>query len=818
MSKRDSWVVHKLGGTSLADAERYRRAGEIMSARGEPRQAVVVSAMAKVTDTLLGIAQSASAGEPDVDLSSLEEKVIGVARQLLSEPEATQLEARVQEDLLGLRELVRAAARMRSAEPTLLALVAGLGEQWSSLTLAAHLRDRGRQVVAVDARGILFLDPDGNVDRERSRAAWRAFETEHPELDAVVITGFIATAHDGRATTLGRNGSDHSATLFADLLDAARVTIWTDVAGVLTADPRRVPSAQRVPVLSYAEAMELAYFGAKVIHPKTMGPVVARKIPIEIKSSLDPDAPGTLIDAEGRSDQAVKAITTIERMALIEIAGSGMIGVPGIARRLFAQLEAGGLSVVLISQGSSEHSICFAVPDVEAERAIALVNEAFFSEQHRGLIRPAKAHRDCAILAVVGDGMAGHTGVSGRTFNALGRASVNVRAIAQGASERNVSVVVDERDATRALRAVHSGFWLSRPTLSVAIIGTGVVGGALVDQLASMQESLPTEAGVELRVRGIANSRKMLLGDPAIQLASGEWRQQIEEGVPADMGRLLAHLTADGAPHAAIVDLTANDGMADRYAAWLASGLHVVTANKRAGSGPRERYDRTKNAARGRGSAWLFETTVGAGLPVIGTLRDLVETGDRPYKIEGLLSGTLSWLFTTWNGEMPFSAVVKDAKERGYTEPDVRDDLSGMDVARKLVILAREAGYAIDLEHVKIDGLVPEALASVSPKEALERLPMIDDALAARYAKAEEEGRVLRFAALLEGDRVEVGLRTFSMDHPFASAQGTDNVIQLTTQRYSDRPLVVQGPGAGPEVTAGGVFAELIRLTRALGA
>lgn len=817
MDRTRPWVVHKFGGTSLADVERFARAGRLVAESGGrgDRRCVVVSAMGGVTDALLALAEAAARDRAAPGTEALFARLDATAAGLLEPSPRDALRSRFAEDRAALEELLRAAARLGTADATLSAVVAGYGELWSAHLMAAHLRDRGERAAPLDAREVLFLTETGALDPKRSGAALDEWLAARPEIDRVVVTGFVATDAGGRPTTLGRNGSDLSATLLGGLLDADSVTIWTDVAGVLTADPRSVPDPDPVPRLSYAEAMELAYFGAKVLHPKTLAPAEAAAIPVWIKSTFQPDRVGTRIDAEGAPEVPVKALTSIGGMALVELAGPGLVGIPGVARRVFGEIEAEGLSVVLISQASSEHSICFAVPAAQAARARARLDEAFSVDRQRGRVSAARVETGCTILAVVGDGMAGRPGIAARTFDALRRASVNVRAIAQGSSERNLSFVVGEADATRALRAVHAGFWLGGTSLSVGVIGTGVVGTALVDQLRARVSALSEDTGIDIRLRALGRSRKTLLGQPTLELGD-DWRAALEAGVNGDVRRLVAHLKADGAPHCAVVDLTASDAVADRYAAWLGSGLHVVTANKRAGSGPLERYRRIRSAARGRGTVWGYETTVGAGLPVLGTLRDLIDTGDRLLHLEALLSGTLGWLFSTWDGGSPFSEVVREAKRRGFTEPDVRDDLSGTDVARKLVILAREAGLPAELDDVEVESLVPSGLESASAAEALEGLGALDAPLARRRELAAAEGHVLRYAAELREGRLTVGLRSYGPDHPFAAARGTDNVVRFTTERYRERPLVVQGPGAGPEVTAAGVFAQLVALARAL--
>jgi aspartokinase/homoserine dehydrogenase 1 len=637
-------------------------------------------------------------------------------------------------------------------------------------------------------------------------------------VGTVVVTGFIATDTHGLQTTLGRNGSDFSASIFGALLDAAEIVIWTDVDGVLSADPRLVPEAQVIGALSYSEAMELAYFGAKVIHPQTMAPAVHKRIPIWIRNTFAPGAAGTLIHDRTAPSPLVKGITTVERIALVNLEGAGMIGVPGTAHRLFGALREEGISVILISQGSSEHSICFAVPEGEVERAERVVRRAFEPELREGQIQSIDVNRSCSILAVVGDGMAGAHGVAAQVFGALGNAGVSVRAIAQGASERNISVVIDGRNSARALRAVHSGFYLSAHTISIGLIGPGLVGGALLDQLASQVERLRRDLNLDLRVRGIAGSRTMRLSAGAIDL--GRWRDAFAAGGdPVDLEAFADHVHADHFPHAVIIDCSASAAVAARYAHWLSEGIHVVTPNKKANSAAYGDYERVREARRVAGAHYLYEATVGAGLPVIQTLRDLRETGDEIRRIEGIFSGTLAYLFNTWDGSQPFSTVVRQAKTLGYTEPDPRDDLSGMDVARKLIILAREMGLALELADVKVESLVPEALVSSSVQEFLERLDEFDAPMLARLEAARARGHVLRYVGSVSADgRAEVGVVELPASHPVANIALTDNIVRFQTARYDQNPLIVQGPGAGPAVTAAGVFADLLRVCAYLGA
>jgi aspartokinase/homoserine dehydrogenase 1 len=672
----------------------------------------------------------------------------------------------------------------------------------------------------LDARRVLLVEwgPLGpGVRWEQSRANLQA--AVPPDFTGtVVITGFIATDSQGLQTTLGRNGSDFSASIFGSLFDAGEIVIWTDVDGVLSADPRLVPEAQVIDALSYNEAMELAYFGAKVIHPQTMAPAVQKRIPIWIKNTFAPDAPGTLIHDRTAPSPLVKGITTVEHIALVNLEGAGMIGVPGTAHRLFGALREEGISVILISQGSSEHSICFAVPEPEADRAERVVRRAFEPELREGQIQSVEVNRSCSILAVVGDGMAGAHGVAAQVFAALAKASVNVRAIAQGASERNISVVIDGRGSARALRAVHSSFYLSAHTVSIGLIGPGLVGSALLDQVASQVERLRRDFKLDLRVRGIAGSKSMRLTQGSIDLA--RWRDEYAVGGdPVDLERFADHVHADQFPHAVIIDCSASAAVASRYAHWLSQGIHIVTPNKKANSAAWGDYERVREARRAAGSHYLYEATVGAGLPVIQTLRDLRETGDEIRRIEGIFSGTLAYLFNTWDGSESFSSVVKQAKALGYTEPDPRDDLSGMDVARKLIILAREMGLKLELGDAQVESLVPGALADCGVEDFLARLHEFDAPMLARLEAARARGHVLRYVGSVDvAGHAQVGVVELPASHPFANIALTDNIVRFQTARYDRNPLIVQGPGAGPAVTAAGVFADLLRVCAYLGA
>jgi aspartokinase/homoserine dehydrogenase 1 len=825
MSKTDPWVVHKFGGSSVADADCFRRVAAIIESLPAARVAVVLSACRGVTDALLRLVALAERQDEGFrgEIAELRARHGAIAAELLEPDSAWSYLEGFDRDCRDLQAVLYAVTLTRAAARNVTDLIAGYGELWSTQLFQRFLEQRGRRAGPVqwlDARRVVIAEwgPIGPAIQWPESSANLASLVPGDFRGTLVITGFIASDRRGVQTTIGRNGSDFSASIFGKLLHAAEIHIWTDVDGVLSADPRRVPDARVIDSLSYNEAMELAYFGAKVIHPQTMAPAVGDAIPVWIRNTFAPEKAGTIICAQPTSTLPVKGITSIERVALINLEGTGIIGVPGTAHRLFGALREESISVILISQGSSEHSICCAVPQEQAERAVAVLRQAFERELAGGQIQSVDIDPDLAILAVVGDGMAGTPGVAAKVFNALGTSGVNVRAIAQGASERNISVVVEGRNTTRALRAVHAGLYLSPHTLSVGVIGPGSVGRAFLEQLASQNERLREEARLELRLRGIMSARRMLLAEPGVTPA--RWREQFEHSdTPADIERFLEHVHVDYLPHTVLVDCTASAAVAARYADWLAAGIHIVTPNKRANSGDLAYYQRLRAARRAGGSHYLYEATVGAGLPVVHTLRDLCETGDEVSSVEGILSGTLAYLFNVYDGKASFSDIVRDARQRGYTEPDPRDDLSGTDVARKLIILGREMGLGLELADVKVESLVPAELRGGSIEEFMQQLPRYDSMMRGRLESARARGKVLRYVGrLTAAGEATVGLTELPESHAFANIALTDNVVRFATRRYCENPLIVQGPGAGPEVTAGGVFADLLRLAVYLGA
>jgi len=792
-----------------------------VTAEPPAQKAVVVSAMSKVTDALIEIANLAQLQNPAYleKLEALHKRHVATVEELLPATHQGPLRLILETDFANLKEVLRGVWHLRSSSERTVELISGHGELWSAQLLNAYFQSVGKQSQWLDARKVLIVEHGEtavNVVWPESQARIDKWLQENP-TDLVIVTGFVASTMGGVATTLQRNGSDYSASIFGALLESSAITIWTDVDGVLSADPRLVSEAVVLEDLSYKEATELAYFGAKVVHPSTMAPAIRKQIPIWIKNTFNAQAPGTKIHTHSDSKAPVKGFATIDRVALVNLEGTGMVGVPGVAQRLFGSLRDIGVSVIMISQASSEHSICFAIPLEQAPKAKQAVAHAFAAEIQSGIIQTIDVSEDCSILAAVGDNMVQKPGLAGRFLSALGRASVNVRAIAQGSSERNISVVVAREQVIKALRSVHAGFFLSNHTISIGLIGTGWVGKTLLAQLHQTSKQLREDLKIDLRVRGIADSKTMCLSEKGMELT--DWQSELKNSkTPLALDAFTKHIQAESLPHAVIIDCTASETVARCYDGWLQAGVHVITPNKKANTQDFQFYQKIKGHTRQRETHYLYETTVGAGLPILNTLRELVRTGDSIHEIEGVLSGTLSFIFNTFSSERSFSQVVEQARQLGYTEPDPRDDLSGLDVARKLVILAREMGLQIGLKDVQIEPLLPPEFATGTVAEFMQRLPTFDQVMLKLLQEAALKSEVLRFVGRIDAKgKASVSLRRYAGTHSFARIQATDNIVAFRTARYV-QPLVVQGPGAGPDVTAAGVFADLLRLCSYLGA
>ncbi len=609
---------------------------------------------------------------------------------------------------------------------------------------------------------------------------------------------------------------EYTASLIAGELSCP-LTFWNQKSLLYSASKKDVPNAHIIRHLSYSEATELSFFGAPVVHPHSFIPAMNADLTLSLRYWGDIEEEGTLVTRQADADdRGVKAFSVVKNISLVNVEGSGMSGVPGVSSRLFTALRNEGISVIFISQASSEYSICFAIPQKESRKARETIIREFDRELKAHQISSVECENDLSILAVVGEGMPGCVGVAGKLFSSLARAGVNVRAIAQGSSERNISAVIASSDAVKAERALHTVFFMSPQTLSLGLFGPGNIGGTLLNQLGRESERLKREFDLDLRVRGIATSKRMLLSEEGIDLSS--WKEKFDEyAIPYNEEVFLSHIRASYYPHWVLIDATSSQERANQYKSFIERGFHVITPNKKAPSGPYDYYEEIFSASKRTGKKFLYETTVGAGLPIIVTLKDLRETGDTIEKVEGMVSGTLSWLFSTYDGTVPFSQLVLKARELGFTEPDPRDDLSGMDVARKTVILSRELGYRTEVDSFPIESLVPENLRDISKEEFLSRIGELDERMLGLYNEAKAEGKALRYVGTVDGGKCSVGLRKFPLSHPFSQSKGTDNVIQFTTARYHNQPLVVQGPGAGPEVTAAGIFADILRLSAYLG-
>jgi aspartokinase/homoserine dehydrogenase 1 len=809
--------VLKFGGSSLSTPATVRAVGRIVldACRREP-VTVVVSAFQGVTNQLLDCARLAERADGDhrPPFERIARRHRTAVAQLIG-PGHNRARAHVDALLAELGSTLHGIHLLRHCPVRALDMTASFGERLSAVIVAAYL-NRRRPAAFVDARDFLVTDDQfthANVNFKKTNTRTRKHLARVARAGRVipVVTGFIGATEDGQTTTIGRNGSDYSAAIVGAAAGASVIEIWTDVDGVLSADPRVVPSAFVLPQMTYEEAMELSYFGARVIHSAAIAPAVAKRIPIRIRNTFNPVAPGTLIstraDDEGR---LAKGMTAVGDLSLLTLRGPGMVGVPGVAERLFRALAARRVNVVIISQASSEHTICFGVRSADADRAVAAIEQDFRFEFHQQLMRVDRKE-DQAILAVVGEGMKGRPGVAGRVFDSLGRQNINISAIAQGASERNISCVIDAAQQVRALNAIHQAFFETRTRLALAFIGVGNVGSAVLRQL-HQQRAYLLARGFDVTVVGLANSSRCVIDPNGINLA--RWKETLREsGHRMDPHAFAQRIAALELTNAALVDCTVGPAIVDAYPAFIEANLHIITPNKWANALPWKPYTALMALLERRQKHFLFEANVGAGLPVVSTLRDLIASGDEIVRIDGILSGTLSYLFNTFDGRVPFSALVREAHRVGFTEPDPREDLSGQDVARKLLILARMIGLQMDLRDVRVDSLVPKALSggAFSPR-FLAAYARYDGRMSDRFARAAARGNVLRYVGTLEKGRARAGLKEFPRNHPVASAKGSDNVIAFTTKRYARTPLVVQGPGAGADVTAMGVFSDILKL------
>lgn len=817
--------VLKFGGTSVGTPERIREIIDILKnyyGSGD-HFTVVFSAFGGVTDSLIEMSQLAAAGDDtygDIYNNFVQRHQDAIVELLPAGPLREETAQKMQASHEVLKNLLYGIFLVREASLRSMDYVLSFGERSSAYIISQTLSAAGVPSEYLDARKVIKTNREfgsAKVNFELTFEKINEHYTEHPRVQ--VATGFIGSSKGGLTTTLGRGGSDYTASLLAAGLEADAIEIWTDVNGVLTADPRRVKKAFTIPTMTYAEAMEMSHFGAKVIYPPTLLPAMRKQIPLYIKNTFNPSFVGTRVSSDPSmpDGSAVKGISSINGVALLTLSGSGLFGVPGIAARLFNSLASAGINIILITQGSSEHAISFAVKPNEATKAAKRVQQEFEYEVERGIIDKVKTESDLSVVAIIGENMRYQPGISGRLFQALGRNGINAVAIAQGSSELNVSVVINKENENKALNALHEAFFLSdTKELHLFVVGVGLIGGTLLEQIREQNAYLKEKRGLEIKVVGMSNSRKMLFDEDGIDLEN--WRDQLAASeTKADQPVFIGRMRDMNLSNTIFVDNTADEKIASFYEAILDESISISTPNKIATSSSYLQYQRLKRIADKRSVQFRYETNVGAGLPVISTLRDLIDSGDEILKIEGVLSGSLSYIFNNFKEGADFQEVVTKAKDLGYTEPDPRVDLSGKDVKRKILILSREAGLALESDDIKLKNFLPQStLAAESVEDVFVSLGDEADHFAQLLKDATRDGKVLRMIASLAGDEASVGLQAVGPESPFYNLSGSDNMIVFTTARYRDRPLVVRGPGAGAEVTAAGVFAEIISIGNSL--
>lgn len=811
--------VLKFGGTSVAHSQNILLMEKIVKRESlKSKVVVIVSALHGVTDQLIKAAEQASVKDENYSqaVRNLEEKHISLVKELFPITEQSSWLSFVKKHFNDIEDLCNGIAVLGELTDRIKDKIASYGEFLSSKIIAARLQHEGLDCVWMNSAELIRTDSNfthAKVDFKSTDHNIARFLNEN-QNPIIVGPGFIAKDEKNNATTLGRGGSDYTASIIAAAIDAEELQIWTDVSGMMTADPRLVSNAKPISEISYHEAMELSHFGAKVLYPPSIQPVMVKNINLLIKNTFDPDAEGTLISHQLQSSEDEKqiavGISNMNSIALLTLEGSGMVGIPGISAKLFQCLSHEKINVILITQGSSEHSITIAIEEKEALRAEHAINSSFADDINLKRVYAVKIETGLSIVALVGESMKSRSGVSAKMFGCLGNNGVNIRAIAQGSSERNISIVISEKDSKKAVNVLHEDFFESEiKQIHLYICGTGNVGSKLIQQIYDQNDYLKENFLINLRIAGISNSRYMMFSDQGISQENYfNWNQQGEKASAREFADEIIHRNLR---NSVFVDVTASPEVPEVYESLLKRSVDIVACNKIAASSDFKKYKTLKNTARNHNCSFYFETNVGAGLPVIGTINDLIKSGDQIQSIKAVLSGTLNFVFNEYDGNRTFSEVVAQAQKEGYTEPDPRLDLSGTDVARKILILAREAGYLLQFEDIENIGFLPEECMEGSVENFYEKLTVYEDHFKNLLNNAKDEGKILKYVAEFEDGKARVGLQHIAPDSDLFHLYGKDNIVIFKTLRYSEQPLVVKGAGAGADVTASGVFADIIR-------
>lgn len=808
--------VLKFGGSSVSNAENIRKVLSILEQEKEPL-AVVVSAFGKVTDLLLEASNLASAKDIQYKeiLKTIEYRHIDATKELIPINDQSAILSQVKRMLNHLETLLDGCFLLGELSKKSSDAILSFGELLSSYIISEALKQKIKNTDFKDSRELIITNKHfgkATVDFSITNAMIADF-FEDSTSQITVLPGFIANSNDGHTTTLGRGGSDYTAAIIAGAINASILEIWTDVNGMFTANPRIVNQAQSIHKITYQEAMELSHFGAKVLYPPTIQPVLNKNIPILIKNTFEPELDGTYISSEVNGNgNPIKGITHIDNISLLTVEGSGMVGVAGSSKKLFEVLSKESINVIFITQASSEHSICFGIQDSDAENAKIAIDAAFEFEISQKKIEPCLVESNLSIIAVVGENMKNHQGLSGKMFSTLGKNNVNIRAIAQGASERNISAVIAQKDVKKALNSLHEKFFEDDiKQLNLFVMGVGNVGEKFIDQIHQQQKYLKENLQINPRVIALSNSRKMHFDEEGIAL--NDWKATLDSGETADKEAFIAKVKALNLRNSVFVDVTANEGVSQTYGQYLKQNISVVTCNKIACSSAFENYINLKKLSRKFNAPFLFETNVGAGLPIIDTLKNLVASGDKVNKIQAVLSGSLNFIFNNFNEKNSFHDVVKQAQAEGYTEPDPKIDLSGVDVMRKILILIRESNYEMEIDAIENKSFLPkECLEAASVDDFFESLKIYNSHFEKIFQEATSKDCRLKYVAEFENGKANVSLQFIPKDHPFYNLEGKDNIVLFYTDRYVDQPLLIKGAGAGAAVTASGIFADVIRI------